>query len=208
MTPIGAFFAQVMRSCWERRSLATNRGDTPVIDTTLTGDCYTARDDTDGDLEDPDPAVAVRNSLTAFGSGAGGGAVLPPPASRRVLPERRIETPHRGGNPAETYRVGGARRRETAPFWDPILDGPVPAGLPGRGDAEGGGAQTGDNFDAILAEAISVVDWDVSNEISSEANREGFRRNMLKLLRGVLEGDERRRKVRSGNPTFHANIGR
>lgn len=208
-----------MRFFWQRQSFGTSREDPSGVDITRTGDCFTAGNKTDGDQEDPDVvesheiALAIRNSLAEVGSGGGGGVILPAPAPRGVPPARGIETPHRRGNPAELRRVstddGGASGRETTQVWDRILDGPVPAGLTGGVDAYGGGAETGgDDFDADLTEALSVVEWDVSEEISSEADREGFRRNLLRLLRGVLGGEAWRREVRSGNQTFHANIGR
>lgn len=203
---------QEVHSSWEQRSLGTNHGDPSGIDVIPTGGYYPPEHNPDGDLEHTDIleskqiAAAVRNSLADSGSSGGGvGEFPPPPVPSRELRTHGMETPRR----SEARRVSsddrGAPRRETATnLWHPI-----PAGVTGSSDADGGVAETtGDDWDADLAEALSVVDWDVSDEISSEEDREGFRRNMLRLVRGVLGGDERHRKVRSDNATFHANIGR
>ena len=85
----------------------------------------------------------------------------------------------------------------------------------GGGGAGGGGAEGGweqvavvVNWDAAMAEAVTVLEWDVAEEVGSEANRQELCRKLLTLVRNVLRGDPGHRKVRDNNPAFYRSVGR
>lgn len=77
----------------------------------------------------------------------------------------------------------------------------------GGGDGEVEGAGGGD-WDAVMAEVITVLEWDVVEEVGSEANRHELCRTLRTLLKNVLRGDAGRRRVRDNNPTFYRTVGR
>lgn len=72
----------------------------------------------------------------------------------------------------------------------------------------GGGKEVHRSWDTALAEAISVIEWDVRVEISTEPNREGFCRTLKTIIKNALAGDSRRRRVRDSNPIFKEKVGR
>ncbi|CAM9420053.1 unnamed protein product, partial [Ectocarpus sp. 12 AP-2014] len=84
-------------------------------------------DVTDSDFESRQIEAAVRNSLADLENGEGGAPPAPTAAVPRATLAFAIQTPR----PVETLH--GTRRafgnRETAEYWDPVLDGPIPAGL-------------------------------------------------------------------------------
>lgn len=164
--------------------------------------------------EDPDPdfaesrqmEAAARNSLADLGRGGAAGVA---PRAPDAAPSYGAEMPLLVVHPAGSRGASGdrARGQEIAQHWDSVLDGAaIPAGL--AADTGVGPNEESGDWDGVLAEAISVVEWDLPDEISSEARREGFRRNMLVLLGDAVERNGHRVRVRNGNSTFQANIGR
>lgn len=93
-------------------------------------------------------------------------------------------------------------------FSDGLLARQASDGLCAGFDAGGTEKKKEKNWEAVLAEALSVVEWDVADEITSEALGEGFYRVLLELLKNVLGPDERRRSVRDNNAAFRENVGR
>lgn len=192
-----------MRSSWQQRSLDNNNRN--PLGGTDTSD-YANGDVADSDFESRQIEAAVRNSLADQGNGGGGAPPAPPAAPPRTSLAYGQRTPRHVETLPETRRALG--NRETAEYWDPVLDGPIPAGLTNdAGVAADAGAENRE-WDAVLAEALSVVEFDVSDEIPAGANREGFRRALVVLLRNMLAGNERRRRVRNDNAVFQENIGR
>lgn len=85
----------------------------------------------------------------------------------------------------------------------------------GWGARGSGGFRAGDDggmkkrdFNPVLAVALSVVEWDATVEIPSEAAREGFSLTLLELLKNVLGVDERQMRVHDSNAVFRENVGR
>lgn len=191
-----------MRSSWQQRSL-DNNNENPLGGT----DTDNANGDVaDSDFESRQIEAAVRKSLADLENGEGGASPAPPAALPRATPAYAIQTPRRVETLHGTRRAFG--NRENAEYWDPFLDGPIPAGLTDKaGVAADEGVENRD-WDAVLAEALSVVEFDVSDEIPAGANREGFRRSLTVLLRNMLAGNERRRRVRNDHAVFQENIGR
>ncbi|CAM9245744.1 unnamed protein product [Ectocarpus sp. 12 AP-2014] len=193
---------QTVRSSWQQRSLDSNNED-PLGGT----DTDNANGDvTDSGFESRQIEAAVRKSLADLENGEGGAPPAPPAALPRATPAYAIQTPRHVETLDGTRRAFG--NRETAEYWDPVLDGPIPAGLTDNaGVAADSGAENRE-WDAVLAEALSVVEFDVSDEIPAGANREGFRRTLIVLLRNMLAGNERHGRVRNDNAVFQENIGR
>ncbi|CBJ30336.1 expressed unknown protein [Ectocarpus siliculosus] len=193
---------QTVRSSWQQRSL-DNNNDKPLGGT----DTDNANGDVaDSDFESRQFEAAVRKSLADLENGEGGAPPAPPAALPRATPAYAIQTPPHVETLHGTPRAFG--NREIAEYWDPVLDGPIPAGLTDNaGVAADAGAENRE-WDAVLAEALSVVEFDVSDEIPAGANREEFRRTLIVLLRNILAGNERRRRVRNDNVVFQENIGR
>lgn len=230
-----AFSTQAVRASWQQRPLDITGG--PPAGLYADGDAGGADEDA-ALTESQQIEAAVMNSLADLASRGGAAVPPPPTPRRAPARHRAetagptdnfagargadSEDRARGRNTAQHWDpvldgtvpaghiAGAGADGWAAEHWDPAVDGAVPAGLSdnagdGGGDAAG---SVGRYDDGVLAEAISVVEWDVQDEIPAETDREGFRRNMLVLLKDILASDGRRIRVRNGNPTFQANIGR
>lgn len=71
-----------------------------------------------------------------------------------------------------------------------------------------GGRAGGRDWDAVMAEVITVLEWDVAEEVGSEANRQKLCRTLCTLVKNVLRGKAGRRRVRDSNPAFFRAVGR
>lgn len=196
---------QTVRSKWQERIVITGQPHPGDDNPNATADAR--RDDKIEAVELQQIQTAIKHSMTNME--AQRAPIVHPAATRAPAVARASGSGTPGGLPAVA--------RKTADYWDPLLDGSrvnaafdeLPAGFrasDGCHDDEGGGSDK--DWDALLAEALSVVEWDIDAEILSEANREGFHRSMQTLLKNVLEGNERRLRVRDNNAIFRENVGR
>ncbi|CAM9106803.1 unnamed protein product [Ectocarpus sp. 4 AP-2014] len=193
---------QTVRSSWQQRSLDGNN-ENPLGGT----DTDSANGDVaDSDFESRQIEAAVLQSLADLENGEGGAPPAPPAALPRATPAYAVQTPRHVETLHGTRRAFG--NRATAEYWDPVLDGPIPTGLTDNAGAAADEGAENREWDAVLAEALSVVEFDVSDEIPAGANRERFRRTLIVLLRNMLAGNERRSRVRNDNAVFQENIGR